>query len=95
MKYNNNLRAFREDHDKTQKQIATILGILQEQYSRYELGYRQMPIEYYKILSIIFDVSIDYLCAARTQPCTLSRMPYKVSKHYQINQKGNIENTFK
>lgn len=83
MQYANNLKDFREDHERTQEQIATLLGIHKVTYSLYETGKRQMPIECYKILSIIFDVSIDYLCGARAQPSTLSRMPYNESYFFK------------
>lgn len=41
------LKKIREDKDLYQKDIAKILNIPQQNYSRYELGIISMPIEKY------------------------------------------------
>lgn len=45
----------------TQSQVSKILNISQTNYSKYELGKINIPIETLKKLSIIFNTSIDYL----------------------------------
>lgn len=55
------LRDIREDNDKTQKEIAVILGIHQQQYALYESGEREIPIHHLIKLAIFYNVSIDYL----------------------------------
>lgn len=55
------LKEIREDKDLYQKDIATILNIPQQNYSRYELGIVSMPIEKYAKLAEYYDTSIDYL----------------------------------
>lgn len=58
------LRDIREDNDKEQKNIAELLGISQQYYSRYELGQVELPIRHYIKLARYYNVSIDYLCGA-------------------------------
>lgn len=55
------MRNLREDHDKTQKEIAEMLGTSQTMYSRYERGANEMPIRVLLILCHYYDVSADYL----------------------------------
>ena len=57
----NRLREIREDSDKLQKDIAKVLNVSQQQYSRYESETSQMTYEQLKILSDYYQVSIDYL----------------------------------
>lgn len=45
----------------TQSQVSKLLNISQTNYSKYELGKINIPIETLKKLSIIFNTSIDYL----------------------------------
>ncbi|MBE6630180.1 MAG: helix-turn-helix transcriptional regulator [Ruminococcaceae bacterium] len=68
MLFHQRLRDMREDHDKTQTQIAEILGTRQQQYARWESGQWQMPIEHYKTLARYYNVSIDYLCGLVEYP---------------------------
>lgn len=44
-----------------QKDVAEFLNISQTNYSKYELGKINIPIETLKKMSILFDTSIDYL----------------------------------
>lgn len=55
------MRNLREDHDKTQEQIAVYLGTSQRVYSRYELGINAMPIRHLVKLCDYYLVSADYL----------------------------------
>lgn len=45
----------------TQAEVSKLLNISQTNYSKYELGKINIPIETLKKLSIIFNTSIDYL----------------------------------
>lgn len=69
------LRDLREDHDKTQLQMADFLGCKQQTYSRYERGDAQMSYEVLCRLADYFHTSIDYLLG-RTDMQT----PYPPSK---------------
>ena len=55
------MRNLREDSDKTQQEIAAILGISQTMYARYERGANEMPIRHLIRLAKYYDVSTDYL----------------------------------
>ena len=57
----NRLREIREDRDLTQKELASILKISQQQYNKYELGINSIPIEKLNILANYYGTSIDYL----------------------------------
>ena len=57
----NRLREIREDNDKLQKDIANVLNVSQQQYSRYESEISEMTYEQLRTLSKFYQVSIDYL----------------------------------
>lgn len=54
------MRDLREDHDKTQKEIADILGTSQTMYARYERGANELPIRHLIVLCRYYKVSSDY-----------------------------------
>ena len=51
----------REDKDLLQKQIAMILNVTQQQYSRIELGINQCSYEQLIKLANFYNTSIDYI----------------------------------
>lgn len=55
------LKDLREDKDLLQKEIAEILNIKQQQYSRYELGKNDVPVSILIELAYFYNTSIDYL----------------------------------
>ena len=55
------LRDLREDHDKTQAEIAAVLGTSQTMYARYERGANEMPVRHVITLCRYYGVSADYL----------------------------------
>ena len=61
MDYVRILRDLREDADKTQTQIAEVLGTSQTMYARYERGANELPIHHLITLSRYYGVSTDYL----------------------------------
>ncbi len=61
MRYQRRLRDLREDHDKTQQQIADILGTSQTMYARYERGANELPLRHLLVLADYYGVSVDYL----------------------------------
>ena len=61
MTYPRRLRDLREDHDKTQQQIADILGTSQTMYARYERGANELPLRHLLVLADYYGVSVDYL----------------------------------
>ena len=54
------MRDLREDADKTQQQIADVLGTSQTMYARYERGANELPIRHLIRLCEYYQVSADY-----------------------------------
>ncbi len=61
MKYIKRIRDLREDNDKTQQEIADILGTSQTMYARYERGANELPIHHLIKLCELYNVSADYI----------------------------------
>ena len=59
--YQKTIRDLREDHDKTQAEIAEILGTSQTMYARYERGANELPIHHLITLCNYYNVSADYI----------------------------------
>ena len=57
----NNLKLYRKKAQKTQKEIADYLGIVQQAYNHYETGRRNIPIENAIKLADLYNVSVDDL----------------------------------
>ena len=68
MAYYRRIRDMREDHDFTQRYIASKLGMHQPQYFRYEQGYRDIPTDILIRLAEIYKVSVDYLLGLTDNP---------------------------
>ena len=62
------LRDIREDLDKKQEEIASVLNITRQQYQLYESGKREMPMHQFVILAKYYDVSLDYLAGILDTP---------------------------
>ncbi len=61
MDYIQRIRNLREDNDKTQVEIAEILGTSQTMYARYERGANELPIRHLITLCKYYKVSADYI----------------------------------
>ena len=59
--YMKRMSDLREDHDKTQREIADVLGTSQTMYARYERGANELPIRHLITLCKYYGVSADYL----------------------------------
>ena len=55
------LKDLREDNDLKQKEVAYILKTTQQQYSKYELGTRLIPIDKLVILADFYNTNIEYI----------------------------------
>lgn len=55
------IRDLREDNNKSQKEIAEILGIQQNSYSQIENGINNLQIDHLIKLANIYNTSTDYL----------------------------------
>ena len=61
MEYIRIIRNLREDADKTQLEIAEVLGTSQTMYARYERGANELPIRHLIALCKYYKVSADYI----------------------------------
>ena len=59
--YLKRLKDLREDKDLKQVNIAELLKITRQQYSLYELGKRDIPAEYIRVLAKFYNTSTDYI----------------------------------
>ena len=67
MDYVKRMRDLREDADKTQAEIAAVLGTSQTMYARYERGANEMPIRHLITLCKYYRVSADDLLGLRDE----------------------------
>ena len=57
----NRLKDLREDNDLLQKDIAKEFGLTQTNYSKYELGKINIPIDLLKKFALFYNTSTDYI----------------------------------
>ena len=62
------LRDLREDSDKKQEDIASVLNISRQQYQLYESGKRELPMHHFITLAKYYNVSLDYLAGLVDTP---------------------------
>lgn len=62
------MRDLREDHDKTQQEIAELLNMHRSVYRRYESGERETPSWVIVKLAQYYRVSTDYLLGLKDKP---------------------------
>lgn len=72
------LKELREDNDIKQRELAQRLNILQNTYSQYENGQRQIPLNTLIKLAIFYDTSVDYILEL-----TDEKRPYDRGKKYK------------
>ena len=68
--YIKRLRDLREDHDKTQQDIADVLGTSQTMVARYERGANELPLRHLIVLCRYYKVSADYILGLSDKPTT-------------------------
>ena len=68
MDYRRRLRDLREDHDKTQQNIAEVLGTSQTMYARYERGANELPLRHLIKLAEYYQVTADFLLGISDEP---------------------------
>ena len=67
MTYVKKIRDLREDNDKTQQEIADVLGTSQTMYARYERGANELPIRHLITLCNYYGVSADFVLGIDTE----------------------------
>ena len=68
MKQYSRLKNLREDADKSQEEIAKVIGTSQSYYAQYENGKRAIPFERVIILAKYYNVSLDYIAGLIDTP---------------------------
>ncbi len=68
MKWNKRIKDLREDHDLTQDELAEQLGVSKRTLLRYESGVSEPTISVLIKLSLLFDVSVDYIIGIKSNP---------------------------
>lgn len=66
--YYQRIKDLRDDADKTQAEIAQVLGISRQHYALYESGKRELPMHHFITLAEYYNVSLDYLAGIITSP---------------------------
>lgn len=66
------LKDLREDKDLTQSDVAKLLNTTQQQYSKYEIGIRLIPIDKLNKLADFYNTSTDYILGR-----TNNKKPYE------------------
>ena len=61
IKYYPRLRELRVSAGMNQTELADILDMQQNQYSRYERGERELPMHLFVKLAVYYKVSLDYM----------------------------------
>lgn len=67
------VRNIREDNDKTQSDIATLLKTTQHQYSKYERNVQEIPVRHIITLANYYGVSTDYMLGLTDDPTPQKR----------------------
>ena len=62
------LKNLREDAEKSQEEIAKIIGTSQSYYAQYENGKRAIPFERVIVLAKYYNVSLDYIAGLIDTP---------------------------
>lgn len=65
MKWNKRIRDLREDNDMTQDDLASQLGISKRTLLRYESSVSEPTISVLISLSLLFNVSVDYIIGTK------------------------------
>ena len=77
--YAQKIRDLRIDQDKSQSEIAIILGTTKNQVGKYERGEQEMPIKHLITLCNYYGVSADYILGLpKNRPYGLSKTSLNV-----------------
>ena len=62
-----NLRTIRIERKLSQEEIAAVLNTTQQQYSKYENGYNEIPVRHVITLCKFYNVSSDWLLGLKDE----------------------------
>ena len=74
----NRLKDLREDKDLYQKDIALLFGLTQTNYSKYELGKINIPVDLLKKFAKFYNTSIDYILGLTNEKKPYNRPKIKI-----------------
>ncbi len=69
------VRSLREDNDKSQAEIASLIHVGQKTYSDYETRKTRIPVDSLIILAKYYNVDMNYICGI-----TDEKKPFPVKK---------------
>lgn len=81
------IKDLREDHDMTKKQLALELDVSERTITRYESGICEPTISSLIKMSLIFNVSIDYIAGIKDE--TVVTTPGVKEQLEEINERIN------
>ena len=87
MKYNEKLKALREDNDLNQTELGKLFNVNQITISQYKRGKRQPPIEILIKYAQYFHISLDYIVGLTDNP-----KPYWTVKNDNSNNNNKTVN---
>ncbi len=67
MHWRKRIKDLRIDHDMTKKHLAKLTDVSEKTIARYENGDSEPSISFLIKLSLIFNVSVDYICGITDQ----------------------------
>ncbi len=79
------LKDLREDKNLYQKDIAKMLNMTQQQYSRYELENRNLPQDCLIKLAVFYNTSVDYILGITNEKKPYSRNKAISYNNYYVN----------
>ncbi len=90
MAYYQRIKDLREDADKTQTDIAKLLGTTAQYYGKYEKGDREIPFSRAVELAQYYHVSLDYIAGRTPFKKTLAEESLKEDEITLIQKYRNL-----
>lgn len=78
------IRELREDHDLNQKDVANIIHTSQQQYSKYENEYVDIPLRGLTALADYYGVSADYLLGRAAYSASVQALDAFLSEDAEV-----------
>ena len=85
----------REDHDLKQSDIAKILSVSQQYYSKYETGQNELPVRHLITLAKFYNISADYLLGISDFSTAMQNMKSDTPMKKLINDISELNNKSK
>lgn len=66
------IKAMRMTNNLSQRALSLKIGVVQQQYAKWEQGINKMPIEALEKLCKLYNISADYILGLTDEPRTLT-----------------------